>query len=146
MHRRSACILLCLLLLLDAGTAIAKGVVRVQQSNGSVKNYDVSIRVVHRSLRIMTSDGKGTLIIDHAACSYVGELQRCLLYGAKLQQNGETRPIDIDTGTVYVNLTNTKQQLPFSSTQIDPQGILLTMRTKIGTYVSMHGRIDEWVR
>jgi hypothetical protein len=44
---------------------------------------------------------------------------------------------------VYVNLTGAKQQLPLSSTQLPPQGILLSLRTKIGTIVNLSGEIDQ---
>jgi hypothetical protein len=129
---------------MSAAPAQATGTVRVQQSNGSVQVYDdVSIRVTHKVLRVTTSDGTGTLIIDKAACSYAGQLQVCLPYSVKLQQGGQTRPIDLISGTVYVNTTGQTQQLTYSSTQLPPRGILLALRTKAGTYVNMTGRIDE---
>jgi hypothetical protein len=132
---------------LNSAIALASGTVRVQQNDGSVRNYpDVSLRIVHRTLRITSHDGKGTLIIDHAACSYVGELERCLPYGAKLQQSGKTRPITIVSGTIYFNPTSETQTLPLSSTRLVPRGILLSLRTKIGTYVSLSGKLDELIR
>ena len=127
--------------------AYAKGTINVQQNNGSVQVYhDVTIRVAHKALRVTTADGKGTLIIDKAACSFVGELQSCLPYSIKLEQGGVVKPLDFKRGTVYVNLTGDKQQLPYSSTQIPPQGILLSLQTKIGTIVNLSGVIDQVIK
>jgi hypothetical protein len=124
--------------------AYAKGTVRVQQNNGSVQVYhDVTIRIAQKVLRVTTADGKGTLIIDKAACSFAGELQTCLPYSIKLDQGGSVKPLDFERGTVYVNLTDARQQLPYSSTQLPPQGILLSLRTKIGTIVNLTGEIDQ---
>jgi hypothetical protein len=133
--------------LVPTSPAAAKGTVRVQQANGSVSVYSgVSIRVANKTLRVTSADGKGTLIIDKAACFSDGQLERCLPYSIQLSQNGKTHPLDFKTGTVYVNLTATKQQLPMSSTQIPPKGILMALQTKIGTYVSLSGTIDEMKR
>lgn len=124
--------------------AYAQGTVRVQQSTGKVRVYNnVSIRVAKKTLRVTTADRKGTLIVDKAACSSDGALQRCLPYSIKLAQGGSTHPLDFLTGTIYANLTDTKQQLPLSSTQLPPRGIVMALRTKIGTYVSLTGVIDE---
>ncbi|MGZ3553919.1 MAG: hypothetical protein ACXWNK_17995 [Vulcanimicrobiaceae bacterium] len=124
--------------------AEAKGTVRVQQSSGSVQVYrDVAIRIVGKTLRVTTADGTGTLVIDKAACSYVGEVQRCLPYHITLDQGGGAHPIDLKEGTAYVNLTDAKQQLPLSSQQLPPHSILLALSTKIGTYLTMNGEIDR---
>ena len=123
--------------------AYAKGTVTVQQSDGSTQQYaGVTIRVVNKTLRITTADGVGTLAIDRAACSYVGNLMMCLPYDMTLDQGGGSHPLDFQRGTVYLNLTDTKQQLPLSSTQLPPQGILLSLTTKIGTIVNLSGTID----
>ena len=129
------------------GNADAKGTVLVQQSDGSTQTYsDVAIRVVkNKSLNITTSDGVGTLVIDNAACSYVGQVKRCLLYGAQLQQSGATKPIDIVRGTLYANLTGEKQPLPRTSQQIPPKGVLMALTTKIGTSLTLTGTIDSGV-
>jgi hypothetical protein len=132
------------ILLAASSASYAKGTIRVQQSNGSVQVYhDVTIRIAQKALRVTTADGKGTLIIDKAACSFVGELQVCLPYSIKLDQHGSVNPLDFERGTVYVNLTDAKQQLPLSSTQLPPQGILLSLRTRIGTIVNLSGVIDQ---
>jgi hypothetical protein len=120
----------------------AKGTVRVQQSDGSVDLYDnVTIMVVGNTLQVTTADGKGTIVINDSACSYVGQLMRCLPYRYVLKQNGE-HALDFQYGTIYYNPTQTKQQLSHSSTQLEPQGILLSVKSKKGTYVTLSGKLD----
>jgi hypothetical protein len=127
--------------------ALAYGTVRVQQNDGTVRTYEgVLIKVVHKTLRITTHDGKGTLIISQAACAYSGELERCTPLKMSIEQGGSTKVLDFASGNIYVNPTGDMQQLSLSSTQLPPHGILLTIRTKIGTYVSLSGQIDELVR
>ncbi|HME81317.1 MAG TPA: hypothetical protein VKF82_04505, partial [Candidatus Eremiobacteraceae bacterium] len=60
-----------------------------------------------------------------------------------LDQGGGTHPLDFQRGTVYVNLTDSKQPLSNSSMQLPPQGILLSLTTKVGTIVNMTGTIDK---
>jgi len=128
-----------------AGVADAKGTARVQQHDGSVQVYpDVTIRLIRRkSLTLTTADGQGTLTIDKGACSYVGDIQRCLPYHVTLTQGGATHTLDFDRGTVYANLTDQKQQLPLSSTQLPPRGLLMALITERGTYITLTGKIDE---
>ena len=125
--------------------ADAKGTVRVQESDGSVQTYkDATIKVVrNQAIYVTTADGKGTLIIDQAACSYVGEIRRCLPYSAKLQQNGKTSPLDFKDGTIYGNLTDKTLALPLSSQQLPPKGIVMLFKTRIGTFVAVTGTMDE---
>jgi hypothetical protein len=133
-----------LLLVLSTLTpAFAQGTLRQQESTGTVRVYnDVGIRVVHRTLRITSHDGKGTLVVSQAACSYVGELERCFPQRISLVQGGVTKTIDLVHGTIYVNLTNQRQQLPLSSAQLPGHGILLSFNTRRGTYVTMTGKLD----
>jgi hypothetical protein len=137
--------LACALGAMVAVPAGATGTLRVQQSDGKVNVYpDVVIRLIsHKALTITSADGKGVLKIDQAACSYAGLLRSCLLYHMEWIQAGELHPIDLVRGTIYVNLTGQKQQLPLSSTQLPPNGVLLAFLTKRGTNVSMTGTIDE---
>ncbi|MBV8244839.1 MAG: hypothetical protein JOZ38_02855 [Candidatus Eremiobacteraeota bacterium] len=122
--------------------AEAKGTVRVQQSDGSVQVYrDVTLRVVGKTLQITTADSKGTLVITDAACSFVDALMRCLPYHYTLVQNG-AHLLDFEYGTVYYNPTKTKQTLRYSSTQLEPDGVLAAVKSKRGTYVSISGTLD----
>lgn len=128
--------------------AYAKGTVTVQQSDGSIQEYPDSTIDYSKSagaLTITTADHKGTLTIDQAACSYVGELFRCLLTHMYLTQNGKTSPLDFKTGTIYANTTGAKLTLPLSSQAVPPDGIVMALRTKAGTNISLIGIIDSGV-
>jgi hypothetical protein len=136
--------MLALALATVALPAAAAGTVRVQQSDGSVQVYrGAAMDIIGKTLRVTSADGKGTLLIDRAACTYNGDIQVCLLYHVVLDQGGAPHPIDLATGTAYVNLTSSPQQLALSSTKVQPNGILIAMRTKAGTYISMSGSIDS---
>ncbi len=136
-----------LLLLATIAPALANGTLRAQESNGTVRVYhNVSIKVVHRTLRISSHDGKGTLVVNQAACSYVGVIERCFPERVSLEQGGSTRLIDLKNGTIYVNPTDETQQLPLSSQHIPRHGVVLEFNTQRGTYVSMTGTIDGLVR
>jgi hypothetical protein len=132
---------------LDATAARATGTVRVQQSSGSVQLYPNSrIEINNKDLRITTADKKGTLVIDDAACSFVGQVMRCLPYSMALNQGGGLHPLDFQRGTVYLNLTDVKQPLPLTSKQLPPHSIMLSLTTKIGTIVDVTGQIDKVTR
>ncbi len=124
--------------------ALAAGTLRAQESDGTVRTYkNVSIKVVKQTLRITTQDGKGTLVISQAACSYVGALKRCFPITVSLEQGGSTKPLDFKRGTIYVNTTADTQPLEMTSQQLPPGGILLAFVTDIGTYVTMTGKVDS---
>ena len=123
----------------------AIGTVRVQQAGGAVHVYqDVSYRLVRQALRVMSKSGEATLIIDHANCAYQGYVEHCVPYGVKLSREASTQPLPVKSGDIYVNPTNQKHQLPHSSTQIPPRGILGTIVTKTGAYISLSGTIDQF--
>ena len=125
-------------------TAGATGTVHVQQSDGSMQAYpNATIRVSNKTLRITTADKKGTLVIDKAACSFIGAVMRCLPYNMTLDQGGGATPLDFQRGTVYLNPTGDKQPLPLTSKQLPPHGIMLSLTTKIGTIVNVTGTIDQ---
>lgn len=135
---------LACLLSVPIGAAHATGTARIQQPDGAVKVYrDVRISIENKRMSITSSDGKGTLVIGKAACSMIGKLMRCFPYSAVLDQNGGAQPVAMQTGTVWLNLSDAIQQLPRSSTQLPLRGVLLSIRTKAGTYVSLQGTVDE---
>lgn len=137
----AASIALCAAL---AAPAIAKGVVTIQQSDGTTNVYDdVAIKIIHNALFLTSADGKGTLVVNRAACSYQGALLVCLPTGMTLIQSGQTNPIKVTSGTIYVNLTSEPQQLSLSSTKVRPHSILVSFTTKRGTYVALSGQIDQ---
>jgi len=124
--------------------ANAEGTARVQQRDGAVETYpNVRIRIKDQSMFITSRDGRGTLVISRAACSAIGKLMRCLPYSVVLDQDGGTRPIAMQIGTVWFNPSDEKQTLPLSSAQLPPGGVLLSIRTKAGTYISLNGTADN---
>jgi hypothetical protein len=143
MRRLPIMLLISAMLLCFASAADAKGTVRVQQSDGSTQVYsNVSLRLVQKTFRMTTEDGKGTLIVTKAACSFVGDLMRCLPDQLVLDQGGSEQPLDFQNGTFYYNNTSTKQQLPLSSTQVPPNGVLGLLVTKKGTIIAINGVVD----
>lgn len=131
------------ILLLARGVAVAEGVTRIQQTDGSIQNYDrVSIALAGETLRLRSIDGKGVLEVESGACSFVGSLQRCLPYLTTLHQHGKTHQIALDHGTVYMNLTNVDHHLPHSSDRLRPHSVLVLLHTARGTYVSVKGILD----
>ncbi len=126
------------------GSAQATGTILIQHSSGETNTYDnVAIKVLHGSLYLTTADGRGTLVITRAACSHQGELMVCFVTNATLVQSGTTSPLDFERGTVYVNDTDSQQQLVLSTTKVPAHGILLSLTTKRGTYIGLTGRIDK---
>jgi hypothetical protein len=126
------------------GTAGATGTVRIQQRDGDSKTYsNVRIVVFNDSMTITSSDGVGTLVLGKAACTKVGELLRCLPYDATLEQHGASTHVPLKSGTVWLNPSSTTQQLSLSSTQLPPRGVLLSIQTKAGTFVSLTGIVDR---
>ena len=129
------------------GRTDATGTVRVQRPDGTVQVYqDVSLRLIHQALRVTSKNGEATLIIDHANCAYAGYLERCAPYGVKLSREASTRPLEVKSGNIYANPTDQKQTLPHSTTEIPPHGILGTITTKTGAYISLSGTIDQFER
>lgn len=145
---RTKTILAALILFFGAlAPTLAEGTLRSQESTGTVRLYpNVTIKVVHQTLRITSHDGKGTLVINQAACAYDGALERCTPQKVTLVQGGVTKMIDLKNGTIYVNPTEQTQQMPLSSQQLPAHGILLSFNTERGTYVTMTGTVDGLVR
>lgn len=126
--------------------AQAEGTVTVRQSNGQTNVYDrVAIKIIHSALYVTSRDGKGTLVINKAACSYQGDVMVCFVTSATLVQSGETGPLDLKRGTVYLNLTGDEQSLPMTSMKLPARGIWLSLTTDRGTYIGMTGRLDKVV-
>jgi hypothetical protein len=123
---------------------LATGTARIQQRDGTTKTYtNVRIVVLTDSMAITSSDGEGTLVFGKAACTKVGELLRCIPYDATLEQHGQSTHVPLQYGTVWLNPSSATQQLSFSSKQLPPHGVLLSIQTKAGTYVSLTGVVDR---
>jgi hypothetical protein len=128
-------------------TARATGTITIVQDDGHSNVYDdVEIKVIHNALYMTSADGKGTLVINRAACSYQGKVMVCFVTSATLVQSGKTSPLDFKTGTLYVNLTDDPQSLVMSTMKVAPHSVLLSFTTKKGTYVSLTGRLDKVVK
>jgi hypothetical protein len=124
-------------------SARAAGTVLVQQRDGSIKTYNnVRITVGNAQMEITSADGQGTLVLGKAACTKVGDLVRCIPYDATLFQNGLKMHIFVQSGTVWLNPTTSNQPLALSSAQLPPHGVLLSLHTRAGTYVSLTGTVD----
>lgn len=125
----------------------ATGTATIVQANGRTNVYEgVSIKVIHGVLYMTTADGKGTLIINRAACSHQEQLLVCLATSATLVQSGQTSPLDFKRGTVYANDTGDYQPMVMTTTKLPPHSILFSMTTKRGTVMSLSGRLDEVVK
>lgn len=134
-------------LALTASPSTAKGTMVVDHFNGKVDTYkDVAIKVLHGALFVTTKDGKGTIVIHRAACSYQGKVLVCFPTSATLVQSGKTEPLDLKTGTLYFNTTDDSQSIVLSSAKIPAHSMLLSLSTKRGTYASLNGRIDQVVK
>lgn len=133
--------------LFATGVAMANGKLLVQHANGKTDTYNnVAIKVVHGALYVTSSDGKGTIVIHRAACSYQSKLLVCLPTSVTLVQAGKIQPLDLKIGTVYLNDTDAPQPLVLSSAKVPPHSVLLSFTTHRGTYVSLNGRIDQVVK
>ena len=130
-----------------ATPAWASGTIVIRHQNGKVNTYDkVAIKIIHSALYLTTQDGKGTIVIHRAACSYQGKLLVCLPTSATLVQSGSAGPIDLRTGTVYLNDTDDPQPLVLSTTKVPPHSVMLALTTNRGTSIGLNGRIDSVVK
>jgi hypothetical protein len=130
--------------MLLGGTAAATGTARIVQRDGTTKKYaNVRIAIRDGSMAITSADGRGMLVIGKAACSKIGELVRCLPYDATLFQYGTKIRIPLESGTVWLNPSDTPQPLTYSSQQLLPRNVMMMIETKAGTYVTLTGKVDE---
>ncbi len=130
--------------ILGTANASASGVVNVQRSDGTTSTYPgATITFVGKTLHVRSADAKGTMVIERDACSYRAPIVVCLPTHFLLRQDGTERPIDLASGTVYINLTDRAQLLPLSSQRLSPRSILLSVRTQHGTSISVDGTIDS---
>ncbi len=131
----------------SSSPAQAMGTVTIQQADGGRNTYrDVQIKIIHNALFVTSADGKGTLVINRAACAYQGAILVCFVTSATLVQSGKTSPLDFRNGTVYVNMTHEPQSLAHSTMKVPARGIVSSFTTQRGTYVNLVGLIDKVVR
>ncbi len=126
-----------------AARANAAGVLRIQQSDGQVRQYaGVRLRFVEDTLRVRSRDHAGVLQVQTAACTFENQLERCFPSGATLNQAGRTHDIAIVRGTVFINRDTTPHRLHRSSEELPPNGVLAVFRTQHGTFVTVRGMLD----
>ena len=124
--------------------AKATGTAVIVQPDGASKSYpNVRVAIWNESMAVTSSDGQGTVVFGKASCTKVGELVRCLPWDATLFQNGTKLHIALKSGTLWLNPTSDYQSLTNSSQKIAPHGVLMAVRTKRGTYVTLTGVVDE---
>jgi hypothetical protein len=124
--------------------ANAKGTINIHRSSGSADTYkDVEIKIFSGALFLTSDDGNGTIVVSKAACSYRQEVMVCLPTSAALVQDGETRALNLKSGTVYLNDTSSPQSLSWSSSKLPANSILLALSLRDGTLITVRGGIDE---
>jgi hypothetical protein len=123
--------------------ASASGTLMIQRGSAGADRYDpVKIQVIHNTFNVTSADGRGTMIITRAAC-YQKDVMVCLPTGITLIQDGTVHALDLRKGTLYVNMSGSTQTLSHSTTQLPPQGVLMTLVTNKGTYINLTGKIDK---
>lgn len=144
-RRRSLCAVFSITMLsASLGIAGATGTAIIAHPDGSKSTYtNVRIAIWNESMALTSSDGKGTVVIGKASCTKIGELVKCIPWDATLFQNGNKVHIALQSGTVWLNPSATYQALSDSSTQLPPHGVMMAVRTKRGTYVTLTGVVDE---
>jgi hypothetical protein len=127
--------------------ASATGTINIQHANGSKNSYgDVEIRVFAGSLFLTSEDGHGTIVVTRSACSYRDKIIVCLPTTAALVQEGKTNALNLKTGTIYLNYTNSEQPLSHTSAKLPANSLILTLATNNGTFINVRGRIDELIK
>jgi len=123
--------------------ASASGAVNVQQFDGSTQSYEhVGMKLVGLTLFLSSPNHKDVLEIVTDACSYPGGVQRCLPYKTTLRRNGRTHAIELERGSVFVNMTSDIEHLPHSSQILAPQHVIVHLHTVRGTYIDAQGALD----
>ena len=95
-----------------AAGACATGTINIQHKDGTHKSYsDVEIKIFSGALFLTSDDGEGTIVVTRSACSYQGKIIVCLPTSAALVQGGETNALNLKSGTIYLNYTDSAQPL-----------------------------------
>lgn len=128
-------------------TAGATGTLSIHRSTGSSSSYnDIEIKVFSGSLFLTSNDGRGTIVITRAACSYQGKILVCYPLFAALVQGGESSALNLKSGTIYFNDTNEDQQLSSSTRKLPANSIMAALSLRDGTLINAQGQMDEVIR
>lgn len=140
----AAAVIVCLV---AAPQARATGTILIQRSNGDAKTYpNIEIKALSGTLFLTSDDGHGTIVVNRAACSFQGKVMVCLPTSVVLVQDGESSPLALRNGTVYLNDTDQDQQLALSSQKIKAHSVMVSFTTKAGTFVNVVGQFDQVIR
>jgi hypothetical protein len=130
----------------SAAAASATGTARIHHIDGTESTYSgVTVAIVGSTLHVRSPDRKGTLVIERAACSHDGALLKCLPTRVVLRQHGSSRPMALESGTIYFNFSADPHTLTYSSRLVQPHGVLLSLQTLRGTVINLDGTIDSGV-
>jgi len=130
----------------STAAASATGTARIHHIDGTESRYPgVMVAIVGTTLHLRSPDHQGTLIIERAACSHDGSLLKCLPTSVVLRQHGTSRPMALESGTIYFNFTADPQTLSYSSRLVRPHGVVLSLHTLRGTLINLDGTIDSGV-
>lgn len=125
----------------------ATGTINIQHKDGTVNTYrDVEIKVFSGSLFLTSDGGNGTIVVTRSACAYREQIIVCLPTTAALVQDGDSNALDLKTGTIYLNYTNTEQPLSHTSAKIPANSVILALSMNNGTFINVRGRIDQLIR
>jgi hypothetical protein len=132
---------------LISAIASSAGTINIQHKDGSVNTYrDVEIKVFSGSLFLTSDGGNGTIVVTRSACAYRDQIIVCLPTAAALVQEGESHALDLKTGTIYLNYTNTEQPLSHTSAKIPANSVIVALSMNNGTFINVRGRIDQLIK
>jgi hypothetical protein len=123
--------------------ASASGEVSMQQFDGSTQSSEhVGMKLVGLTLLLSSPNHKDVLEIETDACSYPAGVERCLPYKTTLRRDGRAHVIELERGSVFVNMTDAIEHLPHSSQVLAPRHVIVHLHTVRGTYISAQGALD----
>ncbi len=127
--------------------AQATGTLSVHRQNGGINTYrTVEIKVLSGALFVTSQDGAGTIVVSNAACSYQAKIIVCLPTAVALVQGGSSHALDLKSGTVYLNYTDSDQPMSRTTTKLPAHNVMLAFSTSKGTSVTLSGVIDQVIK
>ena len=144
---RTAAIAAAALCLATPLAAQATGTLSIHRQNGGINTYrTVEIKVLSGSLFVTSQDGAGTIVVSNAACSYQAKIVVCLPTAVALVQGGSSHALDLKSGTVYLNYTDSDQPMSRTTTKLPAHHVMLAFSTSRGTSVTLSGVIDQVIK
>lgn len=140
----AAAVALCLATPLAAQ---ATGTLSIHRLNGGLSTYrTVEIKVLSGALFVTSQDGAGTIVVSNAACSYQAKIIVCLPTAVALVQGGSSHALDLKSGTVYLNYTDSPQPMSRTTAKLPAHNVMLAFSTSKGTSVTLSGIIDQVIK